>query len=70
MIAELSLAHNVTPWVRKFGFATSFPGFSLLLRSNKILTEKELERETKNKEDHFFEEKRGNFIAAVKNEKC
>ena len=68
MIAELSLARNVAPWVRKFCFATTFPGLSLslLLRSNQILTDKELEREIKNKEDHFLEEKHGNFIAAVK----
>ena len=63
MIAKLSRARNVAPWVRKFGFATTFPGLS---RGNQILTDKELEREIKNKEDHFLEEKHGNFIAAVK----
>lgn len=63
MIAELSRTRNVAPWVRKFGFATSFPEFSLLVRrSNQNLTEKELEREIKNKEDQFFWKKNMNIL--------
>ena len=52
---------------KKIWFRNHFPrALSLLLRSNQILTDKELEREIKNEEDHFLEEKHGNFIAAVK----